>query len=127
MDIYSHKKNDLKRFTNFIQKIHLIIGICLVFSGFIWYYLILKGYYLLGHLPVFGDTEIISFDGFDRQLINITFLTMFWGTCIWIIMNLCSFLFKLKIITKSNLIVGLIGIVIVLTIILSPQLGWILD
>ena len=113
--------------TRYIKIVYIIISLGLILTGLIWISFILKGYLKLGHLPIYGDPEIVSFSGFDRQLVIFCLLFYMYGMFTWAIITLSSIIFKLKIITWTNLQLGLIGIAIDYLITLTPQFMWLLD
>ena len=117
----------MKPLITIIKYTQLTIGICFLLSGLIWCFFILKGYSLMGHLPVFGDPEVISFSGLDRYLIFFTLDVVFFGFCILTLITLICILFRLKFLNRLNLIIGLVGIALDIVIFYSPQFEWILD
>jgi hypothetical protein len=104
-----------------------LTGIILLFSGLVWWFFLFKGYYELGHFPSYGDPEIVSFDGLDRKFLIYSLLFMFWGFICWMLITISSLFFKLKIINKSNLIIGLIGIGLDCSVVLNSGFDWITD
>lgn len=112
----------LKAFTIF----HFIAGICMVLGGLIVAVFILKGYLKLGHLPVYGDPEVVTFNGLDGQLVTYAVLSAFLGFGIWTLLILVNFM-GYKIINRTSVTIGIIGIVFCFVIFRSPQFEWLLD
>lgn len=107
--------------------IHLLAGISMILSGLTWAAFIFKGYLRVGHLPVYGDPEVVSFNGLDRQLVGYAFATAFFAFGIWALLTLISVVANLKIINRISVTIGIIGIVICFVLFRSPQFEWLLD
>jgi len=93
----------------------------IIFTAFI-----LKGFLAIGHLPFYGDKEIISHNGFESKIVIIMLYPMWFGTYLWI----ATFIFGLFINIKRErkaFICGLAVCVVNLLISFSSQLAWILD
>ncbi len=106
--------------------IQLITGLVLLIADLVWSYFIIKGLNYLGHLPEYGDTEIISFDGLDRIILIYSTVFMVWGLIIWSIGFTLNIIFKLYRINKL-IYVGLIAFAFNLIILFSPSFAWALD
>ena len=115
------------RHTRYHRFVYWTTGVASFYPALVWGYFILKGYFRVGHLPVYGDAEVVSFDGFDRQLVLSGLLVFELSFIIWFLMTLWSLLRKRQIVTWKNMIIGLIGIGLTVLVIISPQFEWLLD
>ncbi len=122
----NHTKTD-KAILKAFPIIHLLAAISMVLAGLTWAIFIFKGYRRLGHLPVYGDPEVVSFNGLDRQLVGYAFVTAFFAFGIWALLTLISVVANLKIINRTSVTIGIIGFVICFVFFRSPQFEWLLD
>ena len=122
----NHTKADQALLKTFFM-LHLLAGISMILSGLTWAFFIFKGYLRVGHLPVYGDAEVVSFDGLDRQLVGYALITAFLAFGIWALLTLISIVAGLKIINRTSITIGLIGIAICFVAFRSPQFEWLLD
>lgn len=110
-----------------LQSIILMSSIVLSISAIIWIYFIILGFIHIGHLPRYGDTEIISFDGLDRKLIVYSLSPMFYGFCCWAAALLINKIFKITKIDNWLFISSLIIVILNILIVISPSFVWALD
>jgi uncharacterized membrane protein HdeD (DUF308 family) len=122
----NHTKAD-KYLLKAFSILHLLAGINMILSGLTWSFFIFKGYLRVDHLPVYGDPEVVSFNGLDRQLVNYALITAFIAFCIWGFLTLISIVSDLKIISRTSVTSGLIGIAICFVVFRGPQFEWLLD
>ena len=95
-------------------------------STLIWVYFIVLGWVQIGHFPEYGDFEVVSSNGWDRNLIIFSTITIFYGLCIWPGSILLAKIFKTKM-NKWALIISLTITILDLLIIVSPAFSWLLD
>ncbi|WP_432670978.1 hypothetical protein [Flavobacterium sp. SM2513] len=104
----------------------VFIELTMLLSILIFSFFVIKGYSVLGHIPFYGDKEIVSFNGFDRKVVIIMLYPMWFGVYVWIFILVCSFLsnFKRK---RKAVIFGLILCLLNILAMFSSQLAWIID
>ena len=121
--------NPLKyvRQARYFKSVYWTTGVASFYPALVWIFFILKGYFRVGHLPVYGDAEVVSFEGFDRHLVLSGLLVFELSFVIWFLMTLSNLLRKLRIVTWKNMIIGLIGSGLTVLVIISPQFEWLLD
>ena len=110
-----------------LRILYLTSSFILLISALIWIYFITQGWALFGHLPKYGDLEIISVGGFDRMLIIFSTVSMFYGFCIWLGAILIDKIFKMSLTKKREIIAGSLIILLDILIISSPSFSWALD
>ena len=81
----------------------------------------------LGHLPEYGDRELISFDGLDRKLLVYATFIMFYGILTWTGTFFLVRIFRVKRIKKWKLILGALVLILNILIMFSPSFEWALD
>lgn len=86
---------------------------------------IVYGYINLGHLPKYGDKELISTNYFDRQLITFGIITMIYCFMISIVLFIINIFINRF--SRKEIILFSIVIIIYLLITFSPSFEWILD
>ena len=101
--------------------------ILLVLSIIIWSYFVLLGLLEFGHFPKYGDTELISSNGFDRKAIIFATFIMFYGISTILICYLVNLILKPQIIRKKLIFTSMVIIGINLLIMYSSAFGWALD
>ena len=106
--------------------LHLIVAATLAFAFGVWMYFVHLGYQKLGHLPVYGDEEVISFDGPDRYIFIATFMTAFYGGFALLTLIAVRTLLKDRI-TRSQWLALSVLTVMAALVIWSPQTNWMLD
>ena len=104
-----------------------VSSLALLLSAGVWLYFIALGFAEIGHLPRYGDPEVISFDGLDRQLLLASTTTMFYGIITWVLTLLLIRTLKIFKPDKSIFKMGLVALVVNLLIIFSPCFTWALD
>ena len=123
LDTEFTKNSRVNKALNFL---FIIVEFAMLLSILIFCFFIIKGYLILGHIPVYGDKEIISYNGFDRTITRIMLYPMFYGIYAWILLTICGLLLSFKRKRKS-VIIGLILCVLNLAAMFSSQFIWILD
>jgi hypothetical protein len=89
-------------------------------------YFVHLGYQKLGHLPVYGDEEVISFDGPDRYIFIASFMTAFYGGFALLTLTAMRTLLK-DMITRSQWLAVSVLSAMAAIMIWSPQTNWMLD
>lgn len=79
----------------------------------------------LGHLPKYGDTELISKNNFDRQFITFGIITMIYCFIISIVLFIVNILINRF--SRKEIILFSIVIIVYLLVTFSPSFEWILD
>jgi hypothetical protein len=95
-------------------------------AGAVWVTLILKGYADLGRLPVPGEPVNINFEGLD-VIIGLTLIIMYVFPFIWAGLTAGIIAFKGVRLNRTSIVIGIVGIVLDVVIIFSPQFRWIMD
>ncbi|MFN3755218.1 hypothetical protein [Flavobacterium sp.] len=115
------------------NKIHITLNSLIVFvevamliSILIFSFFILKGFIILGHIPFYGDKEVISYNGFERIVAMIMLYPMFYGILSWTFLTVCGFLSSYRRKNKE-LLIGLILCLLNVLIMFSSQFEWIID
>lgn len=111
----------------FLKSVLTLTTILLICSGLIWVYFIAYGTIEFGHLPKYGDPELISYDGLDRKLIVCSTLIMFYGVLTWTGTFLLTRVLRIKGIPPRVLNLGLLTLIGNLLIMFSPSFIWALD
>lgn len=89
-------------------------------------YFIVNGYVNLGHIPFYGDRELIAYNGLDRILVIVMIYPMCLGYLLWLFFILCGFLSGIER-KPINIIIGLGLCILNLLAMFSSQFAWILD
>jgi hypothetical protein len=118
------KINILNPLVNYTLRLTTIL---LVLSIIIWSYFILQGLIEFGHFPKYGDSELISLNGFDRKAIIFATMIMIYGILTILSCYLVNLILKLQTIRKKLIIISLMVIGINLLIMYSSAFGWALD
>ena len=109
-----------------LNSLFAFIEFTMLISILIFSFFIAKGYAILGHIPFYGDTEVISYDGFDRTIVILMFYPMFCGYLLWMFLIFCGLLLGFKRKWKS-IIIGLVLCVLNILAMNTSQFAWILD
>jgi len=126
-ELNSEKELPLKFVVRVIKHFHLLVPALITLANSVWIFFISKFYINNGRLPIYGDPEIVSFNGLDRNLVAYSLGVMIYGTFIWIIITSINFFVRKNVVSKIALVFGIIVISISLILILSPQSTWLLD
>ena len=107
--------------------IYLLAVTGLIIGASIWGHFFIQGYFTLGHLPTYGDPEIVSFDGIDRQMVIYSLVTMFYGMLTFIILTIVDLINRFKIVNSTVRIIGIFSLFLDILVIYSDQAKWLLD
>ena len=111
----------------FVKYTSRLSVVFLILSIIIWSYFIIIGSIEFGHFPKYGDTELISSNGIDRNVIIFATQLMFYGILTILICYLINFILKLQAINEKLIITSLLVIGINVLIIFSSAFVWALD
>lgn len=109
-----------------VRLLHLVIAAALAFAFLVWMYFVYLGYQKLGHLPVYGDEEVISLDGPDRLIFIATFMTAFYGGMGLLALIGVRALLKDRL-TRGQWLAAAVLVVFAALMLWSPQTSWMLD
>ena len=97
------------KFALVFRVIYLLVITGLIIGASIWSYFFIRGYLILGHFPNYGDPEIVSFDGIDRQMVIYSLLVMFFGMPAFVILTVIDLITKFKIVNSTIRIIGILA------------------
>lgn len=117
----------LKLIAPLCKWLFVVSSFALLFAAGVWLYFIILGFSEIGHLPRYGDPEVISFDGLDRQILLLSLNIMFYGLIAWVLSVIANRVLRLFKTNKVIFRIGLTALIADLLIIFSPCFVWALD
>jgi hypothetical protein len=102
------------------------VALAMFLSILIFIYFIIIGYWNLGHIPFYGDKEVLSHDGINRIMRMIMIYPMCFGIYFWMFFLTCGILGRFKR-ERKTILIGFILCLLNITAIFSSQFSWIVD
>jgi hypothetical protein len=122
------KSSLLKRVINVVRAINLVANSLIWISFSIFTYFVLKATQAIGHLPFYGDPELIEL-GYDKSypFINLFFELGFFGFIISLFILIINKFIKGYKTTNISITLGIIGLLLQIVYMFSPQFTWYVD
>lgn len=92
-----------------------------------WIFIIAEGAVVNGRLPLYGDIETVSFNGWDRIFIQYPMIFMLFGGIFWLPLTLVNSKTNWFQPNETTITMGFAACILDLLIILSPYSTWALD
>ena len=109
-----------------LNSMFTFIELSMIISFIIFCFFVIKGYAILGHIPFYGDKEVISYNGFDRKVVMAMLYPTFYGMFSWIFLIVCGIIVNVNRKRKA-VIFGLVLCLLNILILFSSQFEWIID
>lgn len=114
------------RINNVLNLLLTFVELAMMASILIFLFLVLKGYLYLGHIPSYGDKEVISFNGLDRIIVKVMLYLMSLGYILWLSCMFCGLLSGLER-KRKFVIIGFVLCFLNVLAMFSSQFAWVLD
>src|SRR5688572_24452562 len=105
--------------SQFYIYLHIIVSCVTLVGCSIWIYFFIKGYLYIGHLPRYGDAEIVPNEGIERDLVGFGVTAILSGAYVLTLMVLIDFYSGVKM-NKRIRILGIISILLAIVVFCNP-------
>lgn len=114
------------KITIILNSMLIFIEFSMIISILIFCFFVAKGFSVLGHIPFYGDIEVISYNGLDRKVAIAMFFPILYGTFSWIFITICGIILNVNRKRKA-IVLGSILCLLNILMMFSSQFAWIID